>query len=98
SLSTGYRGRGSIANEGKQLTAAARVVNAEPIAGQRLAARDVAQLERKAFERREARRLQVEMSEIEPPTCTLLAGVLADQAVEPALDTARQREIRAVDR
>src|SRR6185437_6304429 len=69
----------------------------EPIARKRLAARNVAQLECKALERRKARRLVVEMPEIEPPTCTLSAGVLARDAIKPALETARQLEVFAVD-
>src|SRR6185437_8958655 len=66
-------------------------------AWQRLPVGEIAQLEREALERRKARRLAVKVAEIEPPTCTLLAGVLADQAIKPALQTAGQLEVFAVD-
>src|SRR5208282_3918600 len=69
----------------------------EPIAGQRLPAREIAQLEGEALERRKARRLAVEMAEIEPPACKLSAGVLARNAIEPALEAAGQLEVFAVN-
>ena len=37
------------------------------------------------------------MAKIEPPTATLMAGVLADNAIQPALEPARQAEISRVD-
>ena len=70
----------------------------QPVARKGLAADDVAQLEGEALERRKARRLGVEMPELEPPAVRLPAGVLADDAIEPALHAARQREVSAVDR
>jgi hypothetical protein len=97
-LSTGRCGQGSGADEGEQLAVPARSIDAEAIARQGLAARDVAQLEGEALERRKARRLGMKMPEIEPPACRLFAGVLAHEAVKPALQATRQREICAVDR
>ncbi len=40
----------------------------------------------------------MEVSEFELPAGLLMAGVLAREAVEPALETARQAKIGAVDR
>ena len=77
--------------------AAAIAFDVEPVAGKRLPARNVTQLEGEALERRKARRLVVEMTEIEPPTCALSASVLAHDAIKPALKTARELEIFAVD-
>jgi hypothetical protein len=59
----------------------AGTLDVEPVAGKRLPARNVAQFKCEALERREARRLIVEMAEIEPPTCTLSAGVLVSTAL-----------------
>ena len=39
----------------------------------------------------------MQVSEIEPPAAALLAAVLADDSVEPALQAAGEVEIRAVD-
>ena len=35
-------------------------------------------------------RLDVEMAKVEPPTATLAAGVLADEAIQPAFQSARR--------
>ena len=40
----------------------------------------------------------MEMPELEPPAAGLPAGVLADEAIEPAFHAACQREISAIDR
>ena len=76
---------------------AAVAFDVEPVAGKRLPARNVTQLEGEALERRKARRLVVEMPEIEPPTCALSAGVLARDAIQPALQATRKFEIFSVD-
>src|SRR5580698_9246701 len=67
------------------------------VARQGLAARDVAQLERKALEWREARRLGVEMTKIEPPPAALTPSVLADETIKPSLQPTGQIEIGRVD-
>ena len=85
------------AGEDEQLAAGAVAFDAETIAGQRLPAREIAQLEREAFERRKARRLAVEVTEVEPPTGALSARVLAYDAIKPALKPAGQLEVFAVD-
>ena len=77
---------------------AAVALDIEPIARKRLAARDVAQFEGKAFERRKACGLVVEMTKGEPPTCTLATGMLAHDAIKPALQAAGQPEVVAVNR
>src|SRR5712664_3122162 len=46
---------------------------------------------------RETAGLDVEMRELEHPTVALTAGVLARNPVEPALDAARQPEVRRID-
>jgi hypothetical protein len=79
------------ASEGEKLAASAVAFDAEPVSGQLLPAREIAQLEREAFERRKARRLAGEVSEVEPPTCTLPASVFAYDAIKPALEAAGQR-------
>jgi hypothetical protein len=80
------------ASEDEKLAAGAVAFDAEPVAGQRLPARESAQLEREALERRKTRRLAVKVTEIEPPTCALPAGVLAHDAIKPALQAAGQLE------
>ena len=69
----------------------------EQIAGRRLARDNPADVEREVGEARETRALGVEMPELEPPAVPLTAGVLTRDAVEPAFDTARQREVGRVD-
>jgi len=83
--------------EGQQLTAADLAFDNQAVAWQRLASRDVAQLECESLERRQARRLVMEMPEIEPPATILPTGMLADQTIEPTLQTSRQPEIGPVD-
>src|SRR5271166_4481652 len=67
------------------------------VAGKGLAANDVANVVSEVLERREAAGLRVQMREVETPAVLLPAAVLAHDAVEPALEAARQREIRAID-
>ena len=69
---------------------------ASAIARQRLPACDFAQLEGEALERRDIRRLGVEVAELEPPTCPLSTRVLAHDAIKPAFEAAGQREVFAV--
>src|SRR5260370_40564435 len=49
------------------------------------------------LERRETAGLGMEMHKIETPATLLPAAVLAHEAVKPALKSARQIEIRAID-
>jgi hypothetical protein len=67
------------------------------VAGQRLAANDVAQFEGETLERRQAAGLLVKMVEVEAPTVPLATTVLAHEPIKPAVDPARQVEIGAVD-
>ena len=60
----------------------------KPIAGQRLARDNPADVEREVGEAGETRALGVEMPELESPAVLLTAGVLAGDAVEPAFDAA----------
>ncbi|EJN03492.1 hypothetical protein PMI41_02486 [Phyllobacterium sp. YR531] len=83
--------------EGEDFGAAEALLDGQAIARQRLAADDVAQVVGEVLERRERAGLGVEMREIEAPAELLLAAMLAHQAIEPALQAARQAEIVAVD-
>jgi hypothetical protein len=74
------------AGKDEQLAPGAVAFDAEAVSGQRLPAREIAQLEREAFERRKARRLAVEVTEVEPPTGAVPARVLAYDAIKPALE------------
>src|SRR5579885_146068 len=60
----------------------------EPIAGERLAGDNPPDVEREVGEAGETRALGVEMLEFKPPAIPLTAGVLARDAVEPALNAA----------
>jgi hypothetical protein len=85
-------------NEFEALAAAQAAFNAKPIARKCLTADDLAHIVGEVLERREAARLGVEMRKIEAPAADLTAAMLADDAVKPALQTARQIEVRTVDR
>ena len=75
-----------------------RVVrDAKAIAGQSLATDDLAQIVGKMFERREAAGFGVQMRKIEAPAAFLPPAMLAHKTIEPALQPAAEREIRAVD-
>jgi hypothetical protein len=74
------------------------VTDGELVVWKRLPTYDVAQVERKMFERRQCAGLHVEMSEIETPAAALTAAMLAHEAIEPALETAPQPEIFPIDR
>src|SRR4051794_39084825 len=50
------------------------------------------------LEGRETSRFGMEMPEFKTPAAGLMAGVLADDAIEPAFETACQAEIAGVDR
>src|SRR5262249_9112804 len=84
--------------EGEQLSSELIHFDREPKARQRLPARNVAQLKRKAFEWRQAAGLHVQMRNLKAPAVQLTAGMLAHDAIKPSLQAARQREICAVDR
>src|SRR5215472_11696606 len=72
-------------------------IERELVAGQRLACDNSADVEREVGEARETRALGVEMPDLEPPAVLLTTGVLTGDAVEPALNAARQREVGPVD-
>jgi hypothetical protein len=57
-----------------------------------LPAGDVAQLVGETLERREAGRFLMEMPEFKTPAAGLVAGVLADDAIEPAFQATCQAE------
>ena len=69
----------------------------QPIAGQRLAADDLAQVVGEVLERREAAGFGVKMYEVKTPAAFLAAAVLAHEPIEPALQATGQIEIRPVD-
>jgi len=81
----------------QNLASAALAFDGKPVAWQRLATDNLAQFEGEAPERGEARRFGMQVPEIEPPAAALLAAVLADDSVQPALQAAGEVEIRAVD-
>ena len=74
-----------------------RLLDRQTVAGQGLAADDVAQVVGEMLEWREAAGFGVEIGEIEAPAIFLAAAMLAHEAIEPALEAAGQREIGAVD-
>ena len=82
----------------QQFSPAGVAFDQQPVARKRLAADDVAQLEGEALERRQARRLGVEVPEFKPPAGRLTAAMLADNAIEPTLHATRQGEVSAIDR
>src|SRR5580704_2472293 len=83
--------------EGEALFARRRALHRKGVTGKGLAANDVADVVGEVLERREAAGLRVQMREVETPAVLLPAAVLAHDTVEPALQPARQREIRAID-
>src|SRR5271157_6017136 len=83
--------------EGEALCPRSRALDRKGVAGKGLAANDVADVVGEVLERREAAGLRVQMREVETPAVLLPAAVLAHDAVEPALQPASQREIRAID-
>ena len=80
-----------------QQLAAALPLDAQAIAGQRLARGDAPDLEREIGDAHQASGLLVEMRDLEQPTLGLAAGMLAGDAIEPALDAAGQPEVGGVD-
>src|SRR5437868_360424 len=68
------------------------------IAGKRLSQDDAAKIEGEVRDTREAAGLLVEMGELEDPAAGLPTGMLAGDAIEPALDAAGQPEISRIDR
>src|SRR3546814_10369166 len=74
--------------EGQDFGTADALLDSQAVAGQRLAADDVAQVVGEMLERRETAGLGVEMRKIEAQAETLLAAVLAHAAVQHALKTA----------
>src|SRR3546814_4641863 len=83
--------------EGQDFGTADALLDSQAVAGQRLAADDVAQVVGEMLERRETAGLGVEMRKIEAPVELLLAAVLSTAEVQPANKTACQPEIVTVD-
>ena len=69
----------------------------ELVARQRLPPHDVAQFECKPLVGRETAGLQMKVPEIKDPTMLLASTMLADEAVEPAFETACESKIFTVD-
>jgi hypothetical protein len=69
----------------------------QSVAKQRLAADDATDVEGEVREPGEAAGFFVKVRDLEQPAVGLPAGMLAGDAVEPALDSAGQPEIRRVD-
>jgi hypothetical protein len=83
--------------EREALAPGGAALDREAVAWERLAADDVADVVGEVPERREAPGLGVEIGEVEAPAIFLAAAMLADDPIEPTLETAGQREIFAVD-
>src|SRR5580704_11139180 len=83
--------------EGEPLSPGRRALDCKGVAGKGLPANDVADVVGEVLERREAAGLREQMREVETPAVLLPAAVLAHDAVEPALQPARQREIGAIN-
>jgi hypothetical protein len=79
-------GRGRL--EGQQGATADFHLDEQRVAGQRLAADDVAQLEGEALEGRQAAGFLVQMAEVEAPAIALVAAMLSHQPIEPAVEAA----------
>src|SRR3546814_17105029 len=67
------------------------------VAGQRLAVCDPAQVEREVGRSRRAAGFLVKVGDLERPALGLATGVLAGDAIQPALDPACQPDIGRVD-
>src|SRR5258707_625711 len=92
------RGRhGTHGTEGQQL-GAIQPLDPQDVARQRLPRYQRAQVAGKVVGLGRAARLAVQVPEVELPAARLVAAVLAHQAVQPALDPAREAEVRRVDR
>src|SRR3546814_10403709 len=83
--------------EGQDFGTADALLDSQAVAGQRLAADDVAQVVGEMLARRETAGLGVEMRTIEAPAEPLTAALLAHEAVQPAPKTACTPERVTVD-
>src|SRR3546814_12795026 len=90
-------GRQAGRSEGEAFGCAGRLVDGQPVARQRRAADDVAQVVGEVLEGRERARLGVQVDEVEAPAELLAATVLAHEPIKPALQATGQVEIGAVD-
>src|SRR3546814_6770818 len=90
-------GRQAGRSEGEAFGSAGRLFDGQPVARQRLAADDVAQVVGEVLEGRERARLGVQVDEVEAPAELLAATVLAHEPIKPALQATGQVEIGAVD-
>src|SRR3546814_17502229 len=91
-------GRQAGRSEGEAFGSAGRMFDGQPVARQRLAADDVAQVVGEVLEGRERARLGVKVGEVEAPDELLAATVLAHEPIKPALTATGQVEIGAVER
>src|SRR3984893_10929948 len=74
------------------------VLDEQPVPRKGLPAHNVTQFESEPLEGRKARRFGMQVAKLEPPSVRLAARVLANDAIKPALQAARQRKVSAVDR
>ena len=72
-------------------------IERQVVAGQRLRWTICAHVEGEALERRQAAGLRMEVRKIEAPAVRLTAAMLAHETIQPALKSARQVEIGAID-
>ena len=70
----------------------------QPVPWKGLPPHNVTQFEGEPLEGRKARRFGVEMAKLEPPSVQLMARMLPNDAIKPALYAARQRKVSSVDR
>jgi hypothetical protein len=79
-------------NKGQAVAASHVPLDAQVVTRERLAADDVAQVVGKMLERRQAAGFGVEMSEVEAPAFGLAAAMLANEAIQPALQPPVRRK------
>lgn len=80
----------------EQLTAAV-ALDPEPVAGQRLAQNEAAELEREVGDAYQATGLLMEVRNVKQPAAWLAARMFARDAIQPALNAAGQPEIGRID-
>src|SRR3546814_16563695 len=85
-------GRQAGRSEGEAFGSAGRLFDGQPVARQRLAADDVAQVVGEVLEGRERARLGVQVDEVEAPAELLAATVLAHETIQPENGRATWRD------
>src|SRR5229473_4441235 len=96
-LSTGARGQiGGCKSQ--QFPSPTVVLEEQPVSRKGLPPNDVTKFESEPLERRKARRFGMEVAKLEPPSVGLATGMLANDAIKPALQAARQRKVSTIDR